>query len=66
MASGNIWNLSPPQPLLPASGQPILKWEEWREYFENYISTFEEDFTAEKKKKILLHCLGAGGLNNYK
>ncbi|KAJ1198574.1 hypothetical protein NDU88_002413 [Pleurodeles waltl] len=52
---------------MPKNGEATLKWEEWREYFVNYISTFEdeEELTPEKKKKILLHCLGAKGLKIY-
>ncbi|KAJ1199503.1 hypothetical protein NDU88_003337 [Pleurodeles waltl] len=67
MASGNAWNLSAPEPFLPKDGEATLRWEEWREYFVNYISTFEdeEELTPEKKKKILLHCLGAKGLKIY-
>ncbi|KAJ1089758.1 hypothetical protein NDU88_002903 [Pleurodeles waltl] len=67
MASGNAWNLSAPEPFLPKDGEATLKWEEWREYFVNYISTFddEEELTPEKKTNILLHCLGAKGLKIY-
>ncbi|KAJ1082444.1 hypothetical protein NDU88_002612 [Pleurodeles waltl] len=67
MASGNAWNLSAPEPFLPKDGEATLRWEERREYFVNYISTFEdeEELTPEKKKKIILHCLGAKGLNIY-
>ncbi|KAJ1115924.1 hypothetical protein NDU88_004144 [Pleurodeles waltl] len=56
-----------PEPFLPKDGEATLRWEEWREYFVNYISTFEdeEELTPEKKKKILLHCLGAKGLKIY-
>ncbi|KAJ1148613.1 hypothetical protein NDU88_001441 [Pleurodeles waltl] len=68
MASNNPWNLSPPQPFIPVSGTPILKWEEWCEYFKNYISAIEEEeeLSAEKKYRILLHCLGPGGLKIFK
>ncbi|KAJ1141229.1 hypothetical protein NDU88_007563 [Pleurodeles waltl] len=67
MASGNAWNLTAPEPFMPKNGEATLKWEEWSEYFINYISTFEdeEELTPEKKKKILLHCLGAKGLKMY-
>ncbi|KAJ1128361.1 hypothetical protein NDU88_006740 [Pleurodeles waltl] len=63
---GNAWNLSAPEQFLPKDGEATLKWEEWREYFVNYISTFEdeEELTPEKKK-ILLHYLGAKGLKIY-
>ncbi|KAJ1140513.1 hypothetical protein NDU88_006864 [Pleurodeles waltl] len=68
MASGNSWNLTPPQPFISVSGTPTLKWEEWCEYFKNYISAIddEEELSAEKKYKILLHCLGPGGLKVFK
>ncbi|KAJ1201146.1 hypothetical protein NDU88_004961 [Pleurodeles waltl] len=47
-------------------GEPVMQWQEWREYFCNYIDTFEEEeFSAEKKKKVLLHCIGPGGLKLY-
>ncbi|KAJ1155391.1 hypothetical protein NDU88_008121 [Pleurodeles waltl] len=67
MVSGNAWNLTAPETFMPKNGEPTLKWEEWREYFENYISTFEDEdeLTPEKKKKILLHCLDAKGLKTY-
>ena len=46
-------NLPPPQPFMTTDGTPNLKWEEWREYFLNYISTVEdESFNPEKKKKF--------------
>ncbi|KAJ1129124.1 hypothetical protein NDU88_007495 [Pleurodeles waltl] len=68
MASNNPWNLTPPHSFIPASGTPTLKWEEWSEYFKNYISAIddEEELSVEKKYKILLHCLGPGGLKVFK
>ncbi|KAJ1101134.1 hypothetical protein NDU88_006206 [Pleurodeles waltl] len=66
MASGNL-NLPPPQPFIPGSSDVSIKWQEWREYFINYISACDEDndFSGEKKKKMLLHCLGRHGLKIY-
>ncbi|KAJ1186717.1 hypothetical protein NDU88_003498 [Pleurodeles waltl] len=68
MAANNPWNLSSPQSFIPVAGSPILKWEEWSEYFRNYISAIEEEeeLSAEKKYRILLHCLGPGGLKMFK
>ncbi|KAJ1131262.1 hypothetical protein NDU88_009601 [Pleurodeles waltl] len=66
MASGNL-NLPPPQPFIPGSSDASIRWQEWREYFMNYISAYDEDndFSGEKKKKILLHCLGPHGFKIY-
>lgn len=41
---------------LRAGKEPTLKWEEWREYFLNYISTLEEDEAEIQNVNALLRC----------
>ncbi|XP_077551303.1 uncharacterized protein LOC144164995 [Haemaphysalis longicornis] len=59
--------LAPPPPFLPAPGRPSLPWEEWEQTFTVYLlASGAAEFPPERRKAILLHCLGAEGQRIYR
>ncbi|KAJ1186200.1 hypothetical protein NDU88_002983 [Pleurodeles waltl] len=60
--------LSTPKEFLASPGEPAVQWKEWKEYFLNYIANLEDCnglISAERKKRILMQCLGPEGLRIY-
>ncbi len=58
--------LSQPPPFLQEAGEPAILWKQWFSCFENYILAIGgEEFTAERKKAILLHCIGVEAQRVY-
>lgn len=59
-----------PVAFLPRPGEPVMKWEDWKEYFINYLSALEDEggeaFPSQRKKKILLHNLGPEGIRVFR
>ncbi|KAJ8046478.1 hypothetical protein HOLleu_05158 [Holothuria leucospilota] len=53
--------LLPPPEFLSTPGQPPRPWKQWYRQFQNYVVAAAFDFPAERKRAILLHCLGAEG-----
>ncbi|XP_077548043.1 uncharacterized protein LOC144160724 [Haemaphysalis longicornis] len=59
--------LAPPPPFLPAPGRPSLPWEEWEQSLTVYLlASGAAEFLPERRKAILLHCLGAEGQRIYR
>nr|XP_050042779.1 uncharacterized protein LOC126539992 [Dermacentor andersoni] len=58
--------LAPPPYFLPTPGRPSLPWEQWEQMFNVYLlASGAAAFKPEKRKAILLHCLGAEGQRIY-
>lgn len=54
--------LAPPPPFLQTPGRPSLPWEEWEQTFTVYLlASGAAECPPERRKAILLHCLGAEG-----
>lgn len=52
----------PPAKLLHAKGDPPIPWTRWKEEFLTYMKAIDGDRMGnERKKNILLHCLGSEG-----
>lgn len=55
-------SIPPPSFFLQNPGQPPTTWPLWKQQFENYLLASGSDtFQPERKKALLLHCLGAEG-----
>ena len=55
-------SIPPPSFFLQTPGQPSTPWTLWKQQFENYLLASGSDkFQPERKKALLLHCLGAEG-----
>ena len=51
-----------PAPFLPAAGEPAIPWSRWSAMFANYLVAIGgTDFAVERRRAILLTCLGAEG-----
>ncbi|XP_071954180.1 uncharacterized protein [Antedon mediterranea] len=58
--------ISPPVPFLPTPGKSTLKFEQWFEFFTNYtLASGSDRWNAERRKALLLHCLGTEGQRIY-
>ena len=58
----NIDGIRPPSAFLPTPGRPVLPWETWKQRFQTYLLAVGGNaFAAERKRAILLHCLGEEG-----
>ena len=58
--------LREPHAFLDEPGEPNVPWTQWFSAFETYIiATGGESFSAQRKKAILLHCLGFEGQRIY-
>ena len=58
--------LSQPPPFLQEPGEPAILWKQWFSCFENYILAIGgHEFMAERKKAILLHCIGVEAQRVY-
>lgn len=54
--------LAPPEPFLPTPGLPSVPWPQWHGMFNVYLlATGAAEFLPERRKALLLHCLGAEG-----
>ncbi|XP_078528654.1 NACHT, LRR and PYD domains-containing protein 12-like [Lissotriton helveticus] len=52
----------PPAKFLQVKGDPPMPWSRWKEEFFNYMRAIDgERMGSERKKSILLHCLGSEG-----
>lgn len=59
--------LAPPPPFLPTPGCPSLPWEEWEQTFTVYLlASGAAELPPQRRKAILLHCLGAEGQRVYR
>nr|XP_039268356.1 uncharacterized protein K02A2.6-like [Styela clava] len=57
-------HLPPPQCFLQSPGEPQVPWKRWYNSFETYMKATgldQENVSADKKRAILLHCLGIEG-----
>ena len=58
----NLEGIGPPSAFLPTPGRPTVPWETWKQRFSTYLlATGGDAFAAERKRAILLHCLGEEG-----
>ncbi|KAL1426244.1 hypothetical protein MTO96_018369 [Rhipicephalus appendiculatus] len=58
--------LAPPPFFLATPGRPPLPWEQWEQMFNVYlVASGAAEFTPERRKAILLHCLGPEGQRIY-
>ncbi|KAH6931211.1 hypothetical protein HPB50_022945 [Hyalomma asiaticum] len=58
----SIPGLQPPPPFLPSPGHPAVPWDQWKQAFQTYMVASEaSDLPAERRKVILLTCLGMEG-----
>ncbi|KAL1487273.1 hypothetical protein MTO96_031021 [Rhipicephalus appendiculatus] len=54
--------LAPPPFFLATPDRPPLHWEQWEQMFNVYlVVSGATEFAPERRKAILLHCLGGGG-----
>jgi hypothetical protein len=54
--------LSQPRAFLSEPGEPAVPWNQWKNAFSNYLLAIgSESFDAERKRALLLHCLGLEG-----
>lgn len=61
MASAHI-SVVPPPNFLAQPGPPSIPWEDWIVMFENYLDALDgQDFSAKRKKALLLSTLGKEG-----
>ena len=62
----NLEGIRPPSAFLPTPGKPVVPWETWKSRFNTYLIAAGSDaFVPERKKAILLHCLGEEGQRIY-
>ncbi|KAL1420004.1 hypothetical protein MTO96_024712, partial [Rhipicephalus appendiculatus] len=58
----SIPGLQPPPPFLPSPGHPAVPWDQWKQAFQTYmVASGASDLPAERRKAILLTCLGMEG-----
>ncbi|KAL1486270.1 hypothetical protein MTO96_009336 [Rhipicephalus appendiculatus] len=58
--------LAPPPFFLATPGRPPLTWEQWEQKFSVYlVASGAAEITPERRKTILLHCLGPEGQRIY-
>ncbi|KAL1474865.1 hypothetical protein MTO96_037704 [Rhipicephalus appendiculatus] len=58
--------LAPPPFFLATPGWPPLPWEQWDQMFNVYlVASGVAEFTPERRKAILSHCLGPEGQRIY-
>ncbi|KAJ8034400.1 hypothetical protein HOLleu_21220 [Holothuria leucospilota] len=54
--------LSQPPPFLQSAGVPTVPWKQWISVFETYLlASGGEEYSAERKRAMLLHCIGVEG-----
>ncbi|KAL1419658.1 hypothetical protein MTO96_005072 [Rhipicephalus appendiculatus] len=54
--------LQPPPFFLPSPGHPAVPWDQWKQAFQTYmVASGASDLPAERRKAILLTCLGMEG-----
>ncbi|XP_038064800.1 uncharacterized protein LOC119735167 [Patiria miniata] len=59
-------HLHPHPPFLNSPGTPPLPWKQWRGLFETYIiASGAEKYSDERKRALLLQCLGPEGQRNF-
>lgn len=60
-------SLSPPPCFLPVpAASPAIPWTQWFPLFENFIlASGASNYNADRRKAILLHCLGAEGQRTF-
>lgn len=63
-------SLTTPVPFLPRPGELSMKWEDWKEYFLNYLEALEDEsgatFPSKRKRRLLLHNLGPEGIRVFR
>ncbi|XP_077520911.1 uncharacterized protein LOC144132400 [Amblyomma americanum] len=58
--------LTPPPPFLPVPGRPAVPWSQWVRLFKNYmLASGASDFSAERRKALLIHSLGVEGQRTF-
>ena len=58
--------LQPPPPFLNTPGPPTIAWKQWKGLFETYmIASNSTKFGDERRRALLLHCLGPEGQRVY-
>lgn len=59
-------SLPPPEQFFPHVGEPTILWDRWKLSFETYMLATRLDVVSpERKRDILLRCLGAEGLHIF-
>ena len=53
--------VTPPPFFLASPGEPTLSWSKWKKVFQNYAVVCSPNLGLERKRALLLHCLGAEG-----
>ncbi|CAI5683364.1 unnamed protein product [Oreochromis niloticus] len=61
-----LLSLQPPAVFLDCPGEPKIPFTAWKKLFDNYLLAIGgDDFAAERKRALLIHCLGTEGQRIY-
>lgn len=61
-----LLGLQPPSAFLECPGEPKITFEAWGKLFDNYLLAIGgQEFSAERKRALLIHCLGTEGQRLY-
>uniref|UniRef100_A0A669EBE5 Retrotransposon gag domain-containing protein n=1 Tax=Oreochromis niloticus TaxID=8128 RepID=A0A669EBE5_ORENI len=61
-----LLSLQPPAVFLDCPGEPKIPFTAWKKLFDNYMLAIGgDDFAAERKRALLIHCLGTEGQRIY-
>lgn len=61
-----LLGLQPPPAFLECPGEPKVALDAWKKLFDNYLLAIGgSDFSAERKRALLIHCLGTEGQRLY-
>ncbi len=62
----SLLSLQPPVAFLDCPGEPKTPFDAWEKLFQNYLLAIGgEEFSAERKRALLIHCLGTEGQRIY-
>ncbi len=62
----SLLSLQPPVAFLDCPGEPKIPFDAWEKLFQNYLLAIGgEEFSAERKRALLIHCLGTEGQRIY-
>lgn len=54
-----LLGLQPPPAFLECPGEPKVTFDAWKKLFDNYLLAIGgKDYSAERKRALLIHCLG--------
>ena len=61
-----LLGLQPPSAFLECPGEPKVPFGAWKKLFDNYLLAIGgSNFAAERKRALLIHCLGTEGQRLY-